>query len=235
MPRMRRPKTYVRRSHAAASTIQRAFRKRKRYVARGTSVRTGFLNVQQKVLDTSFEIPSGPNPTGIIKKYDFQANMLAQWTTFASLFDQYRINGIKMTFLPTTNTNDQANPGGTFATSIDLDGDNNITTFPQLLECANTRTSPWSTAGGMTPYKKVFLRPRAHDALITDLDPVTGQPVSFSQGLANRKQWIDISDKGTTTHYGLNVGWYFGNTALLSVPQELNVIITFYIQFRKVR
>jgi len=211
-------------------TIQRAWRKRR---IRGTSIRTGFLDVQQKLLMTD-EIPGGPNPTGIIKKYDFQASTLAQWPTFASLFDQYRINGIKMTFLPTTNTNDQANPGGTFATSIDLDGDNNITTFSQLLECANTRTSAWSTAGGMTPYKKVFLRPRAHDALITDLD-ATGQPVSFSQGLANRKQWIDISDKGTTSHYGLNVGWYFGNNALLSLPQELNVIITFYIQFRKVR
>jgi len=218
----------------SAKKIQRFFRrKRRRYARRGTSVRTGFLDVQQKVLRTD-SIPSGPNPTGIIKKFDFQANQLAQWQTFASLFDQYRINGIKMTFLPTTNTNDQANPGGTFATSIDLDGDNNISTFPQLLECANTRTTAWSTAGGMTPYKKIFLRPRAHDALITDLD-AQGQPVSFSQGLANRKQWIDISDKGTTTHYGLNVGWYFGNNALLSLPQELNIIITYYIQFRKVR
>ncbi len=224
---------------SSAMRIQRAYRRYKRkggkrYLRAGTSVRTGFLDVQQKVIDTSFELPAGPQPTGIIKKYDYQASEIAQWTTFASLFDQYRINGIKMTFLPTTNTNDQNNAGGTFAHSVDLDGDNTITTFDQLLQCANTKTSAWSMAGGMTPYKKVFLRPRAHDAMITDLDN-TGQPVSFSQGLANRRQWIDISDRGTTKHYGLNVGWYFGNNATLANPQEMNVIVTYYIQFRKVR
>lgn len=220
----------------AARRIQRAWRARRRkYVRRGTSVRTGFLNVQQKVLDTSFALPAGPSPTGIIKKYSFKAADLAQWSQFASLFDQYRINGVKMTFLPTTATPDAdvVNPSGTFATSIDLDGDNQITTFPQLLECANARTSAWSSQGGLTPYKKVFVRPRCHDALITDLDP-TGQPATFSAGLASRKQWLDVSDRGLTEHYGLNVGWYFG-LGTLNADQELNVVLTYYIQFRKVR
>lgn len=229
--------TYVRRNRRRhmARKIQRAWRNRKRYLNRGTSVRTGFLNVQQKHLDTSFALEAGPHPTGIIKKYEFRASDLTQWATFASLFDQYRINGIKMTFLPTTAASDATvtNPGATFATSIDLDGDNIITTFPQLLECANVKTSPWSSQGGLTPYKTVFLRPRAHDALITELD-ATGQPASFSAGLASRKQWLDVSDRGNTTHYGLNVGWYFGN-ATVNFNQELNVIITYYIQFRKVR
>ncbi len=223
---------WTRRRHAATK-IQGAWRRK--YIRRGTSVRTGFLNVQQKELDTSFALEAGPQPTGIIKRYSFQAANLAQWATFASLFDQYRINGIKMTFLPTTATPDAdvVNPSGTFATSIDLDGDNQITTFPQLLECSNTKTSAWSSQGGLTPYKTVFLRPRAHDALITSLD-ATGQPATFSAGLASRKQWIDVSDRGLTQHYGLNVGWYFGLGAL-NADQELNVIITYYMQFRKVR
>lgn len=235
MPRRRMYSTAKRRG--AASRIQRAYRKRlayKRYRRAGTSVRTGFLSVQQKVLDTSFIIPAGPAPTGIIKKYNFTADSINNWPILSQLFDQYRITAIKMTWLPTTNTNDQNNPGGTFATSIDLDGDQTISTFPQLLECSNTRTSAWSTAGGLTPYKKVFLRPRAHSAMITELD-ATGQPASFSNGLANPAQWIDMSDRGETTHYGVNVGWYFGNNALLSNPQELNCIITYYIQLRKVR
>lgn len=217
-----------------ARKIQRAWRRR-RYVKRGTSIRTGFLDVQQKVLDTSFALEAGPAATGIIKKYEFKASDLAQWSTFASLFDQYRINGVKLTFLPTTAASDATvtNPGATFATSIDLDGDNQISTFPQLLECANTKTSAWTSQGGLTPYKKVFLRPRAHDAMITELD-ATGQPASFTAGLASRKQWIDVSDRGNTIHYGLNVGWYFGN-AQVNFNQELNVIITYYIQFRKVR
>lgn len=221
---------------SSAMRIQRAYRKHRnrRYMKSGTSVRTGFLSVQQKVLDTSFTLPGIPNPTGIIKKYSFQAADIAQWSTMSQLFDQYRINGIKLTFLPTTFSAPTQNQSGTFASSIDLDGDNVISTFPQLLQCANCKTSPWSGTGGLTPYKKIFLRPRAHDAMITELD-ATGQPASFSNALASRKQWIDISDRGLTTHYGLNVGWYFGGSGLLNEPQELQVIITYYMQFRKVR
>lgn len=206
-----------------------------RYLRAGSSVRTGFLEVQQKQLDTSFQIPAGPNPTGIIKKYEFKAEDVTQWNTFSLLFDQYRINGIKLTFLPTTNSDPTQTQSGTFAWSIDLDGDATIATFPQLLQCSNTHTSPWSGTGGLTPYKKIYLQPRAHDAIITDLDPVTGQPASFNSGLANRKQWLDISDRGKTVHYGLNVGWYFGSSGDMNTGQELQVIITYYLQFRKVR
>ncbi len=239
MVRFRHHPRGIMRARRAVTKIQRAWRYRARrggrkYLKAGTSVRTGFLSVQQKVLDTSFTIPGGPNPTGIIKKYSFKAADITQWSTMSQLFDQYRINGIKLTFLPTTFTGPTQNQSGTFASSIDLDGDNVISTFPQLLQCANTRTSAWSGTGGLTPYKKIFLRPRAHDAMITELD-ATGQPASFSNALASRKQWIDISDRGLTTHYGLNVGWYFGASGLLNEPQELQVVITYYIQFRKVR
>jgi len=144
-------------NHRYATKIQRAWRRRRRkYLPAKTSVRTGFLNVQQKELDTSFVLEAQPTPTGVIKKYNFQAANLTQWSTFASLFDQYRINGIKMTFLPTTAASDATvtNPGATFAWSVDLDGDNQITTFPELLECSNAHTSAWTSQGGLTPYKK---------------------------------------------------------------------------------
>lgn len=228
---------------SSAMRIQRAYRRHRardhrklgKYLRAGTSVRTGFLSVQQKVLDTSFQIPGGLNPTGIIKKYEFKAEDITQWSTMSQLFDQYRINGVKLTFLPTTYSAPTQNQSGTFASSIDLDGDNTISTFPQLLQCSNTKTSPWSGTGGLTPYKSVFLRPRCHDAIITDLDATTGQPSGFNAGLANRKQWLDISDRGKTVHYGLNVGWYFGASGDLNEPQELQVVITYYVQFRKVR
>lgn len=236
MPRKYRRSSLITRARRgiAAGKIQHAWRRRRKFMRKGTSVRTGFLSVQQKVLDTSFSLPGGPSPTGIIKKYEFKASDIYQWPNISLLFDQYRINGVKLTFLPTTYSAPTQNQSGTFASSIDLDGDNTITTFPQLLQCSNTKTSPWSGTGGLTPYKSIFLRPRAHDAMITELD-ATGQPASFSNGLANRKQWIDISDRGNTTHYGLNVGWYFGASGLLNEPQELQVIITYYVQFRKVR
>lgn len=203
--------------------------KRNRRRAR-TSVKTGFLKVIQKTL-TQVQLPAGPHPLGIVDKYKFEIADIPQFSTYSALFDQYRLTGVKMTFLPTTNTNDMSNVGGTFISSIDLDGDTTITTFDDILQCSNSKTSPWSTAGGMTPYKKLFVKPRTRDALVRDI--CNNVPV-LSTALGDRNQWIDLGDRGTTEHYGFNVGWYFGN-AQLNNNQELNVITTYYISFRKVR
>lgn len=219
--------------HSSATKIQRFFRKRRRsrWSTRAkTGVKTGYLKVIQKVLSQE-ELPSGPHPTGFIVKRMYEISEIPQFATYSQLFDQYRITGVKTTFLPTTNTNDTANVGGTFCTSIDLDGDTTISTFDDMLQCSNSKCSPWSTAGGMTPYKKVFLKPRNRDALVRDIS--NGVP-TLSTTLGPPKAWIDLGDRGRTEHYGLITGWYFGN-AQLNAPQELNVITTYYIEFRKVR
>lgn len=200
--------------HASATKIQRMYRRRKAYrKKRGakTGVKTGFLKVIQKVLSQSIELPSGPSPTGIVEKLKFEIADIPQFSTYSALFDQYRLTGVKVTLLPTTNTNDTANVGGSFIWSIDLDGDTTITTFDDILQCSNSHTSPWSSTGGMTPYKKMFVRPRTRDALVRDI--CNNVPV-LSTALGNSKQWIDLGDRGRTEHFGLNVGWYFGNAQL---------------------
>lgn len=218
-----------------AYRIQRAFRRykhKKRNLRRAkTSVRTGHLKVVQKVLSQDITLPSGPLPTGYVKKLQFEISEIPQFATYSSLFDQYRLTGVKVTLLPTTNTNDTANVGGTFIYSVDLDGDTTITTFDDILQCSNSHTSPWSSTGGMTPYKKLFVRPRTRDALVRDI--CNNVPV-LSTALGDPHQWIDLGDRGMTEHFGLICGWFFGN-AQLNAPQELNMITTYYIEFRKVR
>lgn len=221
------------RRNAAARFIQAKYRGFKARQARrraGTSVKTGYLKVIQKVL-TQELIPATPSPLGHVVKRKYEISEIPQFNTYSALFDQYRITGVKTTFLPTTNTNDQANVGGTFISSIDLDGDTTITTFDDILQCSNSHTSPWSTAGGMTPFKSVFLKPRNRDALVRD---ICNNVPTLSTTLGPRNAWIDLGDRGTTEHYGLITGWYFGN-AQLNVAQELNVVTTYYIEFRKVR
>ncbi len=224
------------RRRRAAAFIQRKWRgyraRRGKRRAR-TSVKTGFLKVIQKTLSQSITLPAGPAPTGIVQKLKWEIADIPQFATYSALFDQYKLTGVKTTILPTTNTNDTANVGGSFIWSIDLDGDTTITTFDDILQCSNSHTSPWSSTGGMTPYKKIFVRPRTRDALVRDIDPATNVPV-ISTALGDPKQWIDLGDRGMTEHFGLNIGWFFGN-AQLNNPQELNVITTYYIQFRKVR
>lgn len=224
---------YGRRRYHGARRIQRWFRGARAARRRaGTSVKTGYMKVVQKVLD-QVVMPAGAHPTGIVQQHKFEISNIAQFNTYSTLFDQYRLNAVKMTFLPTTNTNDTANVGGTFVSSIDLDGDTTITTFDDILQCSNSKTSPWSAAGGLTPYKSIYLKPRNRDALVRDVDPVTNVP-SFSTTLGPRNAWIDLGDRGLTEHFGLHTGWFFGN-ALLNNDQELNIITTYYIEFRKVR
>ena len=219
--------------HASAARIQRAWRRRRRYAHNRpkTGVKTGFLKVIQKVLSQEITLPNTPEPNGIVRKLKFEIADIPQFTTYSQLFDQYRLTGVKVTLLPTTNTNDSGNPGGTFIWSVDLDGDTQISTFDDILQCSNSHTSPWSTTGGMTPYKKMFVRPRTRDALVRDI--CNNVPV-LSTALGYAKQWIDLGDRGRTEHFGLNIGWYIGNTQLGS-PQEINMVTTYYIQFRKVR
>ena len=207
--------------------------KRKRYKKNKTSIRTGHLSVQQKVFDQSLSIQAGNYPNGVIYSMDFKAADCPQFPTLSTLFDQYRINAVKVTMLPTTNQPAVSNPAATFASSIDLDGGTAPATFDELLQCSNARTSPWSAAGGLTPYKSVYCKPRFGNAVITEVN-AQGQPAQFTIGLGNRKQWLDISDRGNTVHHGINFGWYFGQ-ATVSNEQSINMIITYYLQFRKVR
>lgn len=232
MPRRSQPRRIGR--QGAARRIQAMFRRRRyrRRMRPAASVKTGYISTRQKSVSNQV-IPAGAYPNGFLREYTFTADQIPQFVAFSSLFDQYRIKAVSMTFLPTTNTDQTVNQGATFASSIDLDGDLSITTFNQLLQCSNTKTSAWSTAGGLTPYKKIYLRPRASNALITSLD-AAGQPNTFTPALANPKQWLDIADRGRTVHYGVNIGWNFG-TNNLNQAVDVQIITTYYIQFRKVR
>ena len=210
-----------RRMRAVKRAAYRAFKKRLPQTS------TGYLSVKQKEI-TTLTIPAGPMPTGFIQQIQFALTNMANITEYRRLFDQYRICAVKYTLLPTANTNDQTNQGMTFCSSIDLDGGVAPATFPLLLERSNSKTSPWSTAGGMTPYKKIYLMPRWANQLVAD--PSTG---ATATGLGNRKQWLDLANPDVV-HHGLNLGWFNG-VGTLNQPQTVNVVITYYVQFRKIR
>lgn len=207
---------------------------RKRRVFPRTSAKTGSLTCKQKVLDSSHIIPAGGLPNGHVVKLAFELQDLQQYNTFNSLFDQYKINGIRVDLLATNNTNDITNAGGTFVSSIDLDSDSSITTFSDVLTCSNAKTSAWSAAGGLTPRKSVFLKPRAANLLYSGNVDAQGNAI-YTTSLQSRKEWIDMGDRGKTKFHGLILGWDINGGAGLVADQPINMIITYYLQFRKVR
>ena len=215
---------------------KRPYRKRfyrRRYKKR-TTASTGALTCKQKVLDSSVIIPAGGLPNGHVVKLAFELQDLQQYSTFNSLFDQYKLNGVKVQLLPTNNTNDITNAGGNFVSSVDLDADSSITTFSDILTCSNAKTSAWSSAGGLTSRKTMFLKPRAANLLYSGNVDAQGNAI-YTTSLQSRKQWIDMGDRGKTKFHGLILGWDINGGAGLVADQPVNMIITYYLQFRKVR
>ncbi|AXH74479.1 MAG: capsid protein [Cressdnaviricota sp.] len=205
-------------------------RGRRNYKKKMPTNRTGYLSIRQKDF-FSITLPSGPLPNGYIKQLVFNLSSLPNWGEFDRLFDQYRLCAVAGSFSPHTNTNDTINPGQSYIQSVDLDG-GVITTYDQLLACANAKQSAWNTAGGMVPTKKWYVKPRTAQVIIKDPDAV---PITYSNVLGRKGAWIDLADGGDTEHFGMNFGWRTASPVGLNQPQVVNCNITYYIQFRKVR
>lgn len=222
-------------------TIQRAYRAyrarrgrrpRTRMTRSRTRVRTGYLPMVQKDLTESFQIPAGPYPNGYIKQFKFSIENIQNLAEVTRLFDQYRIRAVSVRLMPQSNTNDTVNPSMTFCSSIDLDG-GGVANFDALIACSNAKTSNWSSAGGNIAGKTIYLKPRFRNVHV--VDPTT-VPVTYGQNIGRKNAWLDLADGGTTDHFGLNVGFLPGSaTATLGFAVWVNVIITYYIEFRKIR
>lgn len=221
-------KKYARR-RAAMRNRRRGYRLYRR--PRPTK-RTGFLPIVQKDLDQSFVIPAGAYPNGYIKQFKFDISGIQNLPELTRLFDQYRIRAVSIRMVPQTNTSETVNPAMTFASSIDLDG-GALGTFDELLACSNCKVSNWSNAGGSIANKNFYMQPRYRSVHV--IDPTTVPP-TYGQSLGPKNAWLDLADGGQTDHFGLNVGWLPGGPGYnLGLEQWINVTITYYIQFRKIR
>ena len=193
--------------------------------------RTGFLSVVQKDMTKSFELPAGAYPSGYIQRMIFNISNVVNLAEFTRLFDQYRIRAVSVKLMPQSNTNDSVNPALTYASSIDLDG-GSVNTWSDLLACSNCKVGNWSNAGGNISTKSHYLKPRWRNVHI--IDPTTTPP-TYGNTMGARNKWIDLADQGQTDHYGLNIGFLTPSGVSMGFAQDVSVITTYYIQFRKVR
>lgn len=227
MPYRRR---YPMKRRKRRSTYRRRFY-RKRRIPRIATKRTGFLSIVQKDMSKSFELPAGSYPTGFIQRMIFNISNIVNLAELTRLFDQYRIRAVSVKLMPQSNTNDSINPALTYASSIDLDG-GSVNTWADLLACSNCKVGNWSNAGGNISTKSHYLKPRWRNTHV--VDPTT-TPVTYGNTMGNRNQWIDLADQGQTDHYGLNIGFLTPSGVNMGFAQDVSVIVTYYIQFRKTR
>ena len=202
---------------------KKAYKKRKK-----PSVRTGYLPVQQKFIDT-FTIPTAI-PNGYVTRYDFTISQLQNLPSLVRLFDQYRIRKVTLQFNGQTFNDPTANPSMTCVSSIDLDGGALPANFDVILQASNAKVSQWGGTGTNNLKKFVSVRPRFSNQIVKELGP----PILYSQTLGNRNAWIDLADQGLTEHHGVVMGWR-APAGALNFAQDVTLITTFHLEFRKFR
>jgi len=195
---------------------------------RNPSSRTGFLKVRATELK-DLTLPIGI--TDLVHQEAFRIADIPSILSYTPLFDQYRIKKVNIKLFPTTRTDATQNNRMTFCSSIDLDG-GPVAVFSQLTECSNAKLSCWAP-DVKTSQKSITVYPRFKNVIVKDVsDP---QNILYSATLGRKGAWIDLADKGQTVHYGVNMGWLATTNGSLNFAEDVQFIITYDIEFRKIR
>lgn len=213
--------------------FKRKYKKRNKYNKRRShfipmykNPGTGAMSVIQRCV-SSIDLDDLPGPdsfeTGILQ---FQLDDINQYTRWQSIFDQYRINAVKVRFwIPRS-----AAPGTTyndpfiFHTSIDLDSqDNSPGNEEQMLERANCKSFIFTTGGNNPQTVSRYVKPRTAGV-------VYREGVTAAYGLGNRHDWLDMKYPDIP-HYG--IVWFAAFPSGLSTAIKVRVDCTYWIQFRK--
>lgn len=152
----------------------------------------------------------------------FSLNGVPSVTDFTSLYDQYKINGVKVEFIPDINNVQQsATPGGPIMgmlhTAIDYNSASTPSSLNQILQYPNLRSTR------MTRIHKRYFRPRV---AMTVYDGA----VANGYGTSARSQWLDCQYPDIP-HYGLLV--WLDATSPTSI--QFNMKVTYYLAFRQAR
>lgn len=232
MPLMKKPyrkKRVMRKKRAPFRMVRKA------RVARSTNFlttkRTWHIEPQENLaatLDIIYDATGGIwyNTKGQTRT--FQLSDVPSYTEFTSLFDSYRIKGVKYQFVPVFN--EASVQPTTFATPSDryglpminyvIDQDGPLlapTSENQLLEYATCKRMI------LDKQKSIYIRnPRVEIAV------GTGVTATAAEGKAG--QWIDCSAPNVE-HYGLK---YWIPEENLSKSVAIRVYITYYLQFKRV-
>lgn len=211
----KRPKRTTRRKYTRKMKIPRAV------------VRTNLTSIKRRYYVGAWAatVATGWNSTN----YSFRLNNIPSYTEFTALFEQYKINAVKLTFIPQWEGGlDQNNAYIAAATVpyvqtprmyvlIDKDGDPQISTENLMLENSDTRVIT-------NPHKafSVYVRkPCAQYEVSTSL--------GFSAASPKPSPWLDCDNYGVN-HYGVGIGCQLDGSVTASMYYR--VVATYYMQFK---
>jgi len=150
--------------------------------------------------------------------YSTQVNAayLNQFSSFAAIFDQYRIMEVEFWILPTNSTGLTSNSSGNLYTTIDYDDANVLTSVASALQYENVTVTPLQSTG-------VYRKFRPHQA-------VSAYQGTFAGFQNEKSQWNDCAYPNIQ-HFGLK-------TIADPTPSATQVTIVIesrlWVQFRNV-
>lgn len=166
--------------------------------------------------------------------YAFRLSDLPDYSQFTNLFDRYRINAVKLLFIPAYNSIEENQGNLNQASSlnylsvqprvytiIDKNGDATTSTENTMLENGNVRIIR-EPCKSFTVYCKNPCVQLAGEA--------SGVIVS---GISKARQWCDTTNYNMA-HYGISWGGIAYNGTSSTVAQAYNIVATYYLQFKNV-
>lgn len=184
---------------------RKAMNKKRRYVNRVRKIQRNRLSRQVHMFKRIVNLgtytasqTSGGVVTPIAKGFSFQLSDLANVSEYTSLFDQFKITGIKFRVVPKTAMTTQGAVTGTIAplgygqvvTAIDFDDAANPTSKDQLLEYGSAKYTPSSRV------HQRYFSPKVLNAVWVNLASTGYSPV--------KAPWIDQANTNLP-HYGIKL------------------------------
>lgn len=162
---------------------------------------------------TTQSIVAGISPIISYGSFEHELTDVTNSSEFINLYDQYKITGVKLLFLPRiSETTSFTNSLGQFVYSVDWNDALTPSSLAQILERQSSKIHT-----GMGRPWKLFYRP---------MYAMTNQGGGYTSG---RNGWQDCNAP-STLYYGMKWAWTGSTQAV-----EIDVYATYYLKFRCVR
>lgn len=226
---------FRRRMNRRRPRISRAILARKRRIVMRRPMRPSSIHYFKrtvKISDVTASFNSATMTyTNIAGAYVVSLDTLPNYTEFTNLYDQYKINGVKLSFVPsgsqavysTLSGTTQAAGFGRFNSAIDYDDSTTPANENVLLQYNNLRTTPgWKT-------HTRYYRPKVRNAAV--IDTVSG---ALAAAPVRGGQWLSTSAPDVE-HYGLKVFCNAPVNTATSTSITYSVYATLYLACKNVR
>lgn len=197
---------------------KRTYRKKRTYKKKKISNKTHMFKRNVELLD----VASGTTDT--FGAYSFSLADLPDYAEFTNLYDSYRINMVKVSFIPLSNVTVSSSTGASTA----------LTAYSNRLFSAIDKTDAQAVVSmdDLRQYSTVKWSPngRIHKRLIY---PKLTSEVGSSAGkyIVRGKPWCSMSSAPNTEYYGLKWGLEGSQIA----TQAYRVEATYYLEFKNAK